>query len=148
MQKQCAHSRLHCLECWVRGKERHNRLKGWVLRCELFSSSSCLPEPYTLALLMHKLVDPPPPAFRLPLMRTQQAAQTQTQRQRHRRTDSFADTPLYPGYGTYFSYVWVGSPPQRVSAITDTGSHYTAFPCTGCDNCGKHTDPHFDVSQE
>jgi hypothetical protein len=39
--------------------------------------------------------------------------------------------------------VWVGSPtPQRQTVIVDTGSHFTAFPCTGCDGCGEsyHTD--------
>ena len=39
--------------------------------------------------------------------------------------------PLYPGYGTHFAYLYVGTPPQRQSVIVDTGSHYTAFPCTG-----------------
>ena len=30
--------------------------------------------------------------------------------------------------------------------IVDTGSHFTAFPCTGCEGCGEehHTDPYFD----
>jgi len=39
----------------------------------------------------------------------------------------------------------VGTPPQRKSAIVDTGSHYTAFPCTDCKNCGEehHTDKYF-----
>ena len=36
-------------------------------------------------------------------------------------------------------------PPQRVSVIVDTGSHHTAFPCSGC-NCGKHMNPSFDPS--
>eukprot|EP01041_Mallomonas_annulata_P001064 gene1064-2083_t len=54
-------------------------------------------------------------------------------------------TPLYPGYGTHFSYVYVGSPAQRQSVIIDTGSHYTAFPCKGCDKCGEHTDPYWDI---
>jgi hypothetical protein len=43
--------------------------------------------------------------------------------------------------------VWVGSPtPQRKTVIVDTGSHYTAFPCAGCQNCGAphHTDPYYD----
>ncbi len=40
-------------------------------------------------------------------------------------------TPLYPGYGTHFSYVYVGTPGQRQSVIIDTGSQFTAFPCTG-----------------
>lgn len=42
--------------------------------------------------------------------------------------------------------VWVGTPPQRKTVIVDTGSHYTAFPCTGCTKCGEehHTDKYFD----
>lgn len=30
-------------------------------------------------------------------------------------------SPLYPGYGTHFSYIYVGTPPQRQSVIIDTG---------------------------
>lgn len=56
-------------------------------------------------------------------------------------------TPLYQGYGTHFSYIYVGTPPQRQSVIVDTGSHYTAFPCTGCQQCGKHTDSYFDIKK-
>lgn len=52
-------------------------------------------------------------------------------------------TPLFPGYGTHFTYAYVGTPPQRQSLIIDTGSHYTAFPCTGCEGCGKHTDAYW-----
>lgn len=48
--------------------------------------------------------------------------------------------PLFPGYGTHFTYVYVGTPPQRQTLIIDTGSHYTTFPCTDCINCGSHTD--------
>lgn len=56
------------------------------------------------------------------------------------------DLPLHAGYGTHFAYVYVGTPAQRVSVILDTGSHWTAFPCTGCQQCGDdHTDPVFDV---
>jgi len=51
--------------------------------------------------------------------------------------------PLYRGFGTHFAFIWIGSPPQRVSVIVDTGSHFTAFPCVGC-NCGKHMDSYFD----
>ena len=54
-------------------------------------------------------------------------------------------TPLSQGYGTHFSYVYVGTPPQRQSVIVDTGSHYTAFPCTGCSQCGQHTDAYWDL---
>lgn len=52
--------------------------------------------------------------------------------------------PLYRGMGTHFIYLWVGTPPQRVSVIVDTGSHHTAFPCKGCSNCGSHTDHYWD----
>ena len=45
--------------------------------------------------------------------------------------------PLFRGQGTHYVFLWVGSPPQRVSVIVDTGSHHTAFPCVGC-KCGKH----------
>ena len=58
-----------------------------------------------------------------------------------RKLNEFADTelsgPLFEGLGTHYSFIWVGSPPQRVSVIVDTGSHHTAFPCVGC-KCGKH----------
>ena len=54
--------------------------------------------------------------------------------------------PLYRGFGTHYAFVWVGSPPQRVSVIVDTGSHWTAFPCTGC-QCGRHMDSYFDTSK-
>ena len=49
-------------------------------------------------------------------------------------------TPLFQGMGVHYSYLWVGTPPQRVSVIIDTGSHHTAFPCVGC-KCGKHVCP-------
>lgn len=54
--------------------------------------------------------------------------------------------PLYRGFGTHFAFIYVGSPPQRVSVIVDTGSHHTAFPCKGC-NCGKHMNELFDVGK-
>jgi hypothetical protein len=50
--------------------------------------------------------------------------------------------PLFEGLGTHYSFIWVGTPAQRVSVIMDTGSHHTAFPCTGC-KCGKHVSMHF-----
>ena len=52
--------------------------------------------------------------------------------------------PMYEGYGTHYTFLYVGNPPQRQSVIIDTGSHITAFPCTGCKQCGSHTDPYFD----
>jgi len=54
--------------------------------------------------------------------------------------------PVFEGLGTHYSFIWVGTPPQRVSVILDTGSHHTAFPCVGC-NCGKHMDALFDHSK-
>lgn len=45
--------------------------------------------------------------------------------------------PLFQGMGVHYVYIWVGTPPQRVTVIVDTGSHHTAFPCVGC-KCGKH----------
>ncbi len=55
---------------------------------------------------------------------------------------SYDRFPIYHMLGSYFAYIWVGTPAQRVSVIIDTGSHFTAFPCAGC-NCGKHIDPYF-----
>ena len=58
--------------------------------------------------------------------------------------------PLSQGYGTHYANLWIGSPkPQRKTLIVDTGSHYMAFPCIGCRNCGDtfHTDPYFDPSK-
>jgi hypothetical protein len=49
----------------------------------------------------------------------------------------YQTTPLSQGYGTHYATVYVGTPPQRKSVIVDTGSHYTAFPCAGCTNCGE-----------
>lgn len=58
----------------------------------------------------------------------------------------YQTSPLHQGYGTHYATIWVGTPPQRKSVIVDTGSHFTAFPCTGCAGCGEehHTDPYFD----
>ena len=52
---------------------------------------------------------------------------------------------LYQGYGTHYVDLWVGTPPQRQTAIVDTGSGITAFPCSLCSNCGydHHTDSAF-----
>lgn len=64
--------------------------------------------------------------------------------------NNYQAVPLSQGYGTHFASVWVGSPtPQRKTVIVDTGSHYTAFPCTGCHDCGRphHTDPYFAPTQ-
>jgi len=53
--------------------------------------------------------------------------------------------PLFQGYGSHYVSAWVGSPPQAVTLLVDTGSFVTAFPCKGCTTCGdEHTDPFFD----
>jgi heat shock protein HslJ len=63
--------------------------------------------------------------------------------------NAYQTTPVHQGYGTHFATMWVGTPPQRKSVIIDTGSHYTAFPCKGCINCGEehHTDKYFDPDE-
>lgn len=48
-------------------------------------------------------------------------------------------------YAYYFVHLLVGTPPQRVSVILDTGSGITAFPCRKCNHCGRHMDPNFDI---
>ena len=58
-------------------------------------------------------------------------------------TSSTRLIPLYRGYGTHFAWIFVGMPAQRQSLIVDTGGHYTAFPCSGCSNCGSHTDEYW-----
>jgi hypothetical protein len=63
---------------------------------------------------------------------------------RYLHDEDFPQSPLYRGFGTHFTYAWVGTPSKRVSLIVDTGSHYTAFPCKSCTNCGKHTDSYWD----
>jgi len=56
---------------------------------------------------------------------------------------------LYQGYGSHYVDLWVGTPPQRQTVIVDIGSDLTAFPCSGCVDCGErnHIDPFFQESQ-
>ena len=60
--------------------------------------------------------------------------------------NTYQTSPLHQGYGTHYATIWVGTPSQRKSVIIDTGSHFTAFPCRGCEGCGEehHTDRYFD----
>lgn len=51
---------------------------------------------------------------------------------------------LYQGYGTHYVDLWVGTPFQRQTVIVDTGSGVTAFPCSGCHDCGAAPDYHTD----
>lgn len=48
-------------------------------------------------------------------------------------------------FAYYFAELLVGSPPQPVSVIMDTGSALCGFPCKGCTHCGHHLDPLFDM---
>lgn len=50
-------------------------------------------------------------------------------------------------YAYYFLDLLVGSPPQRVSVIVDTGSSLSAFPCASCPHCGTHLDPAYDFAK-
>mmetsp|Transcript_60074 Transcript_60074/g.110380 ORF Transcript_60074/g.110380 Transcript_60074/m.110380 type:complete len:568 (+) Transcript_60074:130-1833(+) len=50
-------------------------------------------------------------------------------------------------YAYYFVDLLIGTPPQRVSVILDTGSGVAAFPCANCNHCGRHIDPNFDVAK-
>lgn len=87
------------------------------------------------------------------LSRFERSEQEKAQHRNLAATDQNKDlyqvTPLFQGYGTHYATVWVGTPPQRKSVIVDTGSHFTAFPCVGCKNCGEehHTDSYFDPSK-
>jgi len=71
-------------------------------------------------------------------------------RQRRGRRKALASAenfPLYAGWGTHYAWVYIGTPPQRQSVIIDTGSHYTAFPCSGCSECGEHTDGYWNMKK-
>jgi len=50
-------------------------------------------------------------------------------------------------YAYYFVDLLIGTPPQRVSVILDTGSGVMAFPCASCRHCGAHIDPAFDFAR-
>jgi len=50
-------------------------------------------------------------------------------------------------YAYYYVDLLVGTPPQRVSTIIDTGSGVTAFSCSSCRHCGTHIDPAFDFDK-
>jgi hypothetical protein len=101
-----------------------------------------LPKPHSTFELGHH------PRQRHPLHKQLQAHQNPYSRYSSAHSRGLAATPeilpLYPGYGTHFAYIYVGTPPQRQSVIIDTGSHYTAFPCVGCAQCGQHTDSYWD----
>ena len=66
-----------------------------------------------------------------------------------RQLDPLQVGALYQGYGTHYVDLWVGTPGQRQTLIVDTGSGVTAFPCSGCADCGTghHVDDFFDESK-
>lgn len=50
-------------------------------------------------------------------------------------------------YAYYFTDLLIGWPnQQRTSVIVDTGSRIAGFPCKGCQHCGAHIDPAFDIN--
>lgn len=67
----------------------------------------------------------------------------ENQRRRRLLSTNTSTASLFQGYGTHYVDLWCGTPPQRQTVIVDTGSDVTAFPCSGCDDCGQdwyHTD--------
>eukprot|EP00339_Tiarina_fusa_P009212 CAMPEP_0117043908 /NCGR_PEP_ID=MMETSP0472-20121206/30483_1 /TAXON_ID=693140 ORGANISM="Tiarina fusus, Strain LIS" /NCGR_SAMPLE_ID=MMETSP0472 /ASSEMBLY_ACC=CAM_ASM_000603 /LENGTH=837 /DNA_ID=CAMNT_0004755537 /DNA_START=208 /DNA_END=2721 /DNA_ORIENTATION=+ len=75
---------------------------------------------------------------------TPEQQQQQQHSIRRRRTVAQEVGALYQGYGTHYVDLWCGSPPQRQTVIVDTGSGVTAFPCSGCSQCGV---PQYHVDQ-
>jgi hypothetical protein len=55
--------------------------------------------------------------------------------------------PVYGGmgdFGYYFTDIAIGTPPQRMSVIIDTGSDGLSVACTTCEACGRaHLDPFY-----
>ena len=49
--------------------------------------------------------------------------------------------------GYFSAQLLVGTPPQPFSLIVDTGSSVTAIPCTGCRECGVHSNPRFEPAR-
>jgi hypothetical protein len=81
------------------------------------------------------------------------ARQRRLSRRRDRRRLNdvpFDEVPIFGSFedlGYYYVDIFVGTPPQHATVIFDTGSGLTAFPCTGCADCGKHINPKFDTSK-
>ncbi|KAF1328638.1 Aspartyl protease, partial [Globisporangium splendens] len=88
-----------------------------------------------------------PQGMTLQLHRIEDHAKTHSEVYRRRRLQNVDGelevVPLNLGLGTHYAWVYAGTPPQRASVITDTGSGLMAFPCSGCTGCGDHTDQPF-----
>lgn len=57
------------------------------------------------------------------------------------------EVPIYGDFrelAYYYADVYVGTPGQKFTVITDTGSTLMAFPCYDCGDCGSHMDPKYD----
>ena len=89
-------------------------------------------------------------SIRVPLFRNEVApSATPTSMRRFRQLwdGSYELVPLNIGSGTHYTWIYVGTPPQRASIIIDTGSHLLAMVCATCKGCGHHTDPGYDPTQ-
>ncbi|KAL4456197.1 hypothetical protein ABPG74_014158 [Tetrahymena malaccensis] len=52
------------------------------------------------------------------------------------------------GETVYWVNLYIGSPPQKQTAIIDTGSSLLAFPCSQCEsNCGVHLNQQYNLTQ-
>lgn len=92
---------------------------------------------YCVSGTVHSTESFPVPVMNLELYRSSNVSINNAEKRRLSSERDPGMAPLFEGLGTHYSFIYVGSPPQRVSVIVDTGSHHTAFPCVGC-KCGKH----------
>lgn len=83
------------------------------------TSTSAVAFPQGMTLELHRVAEP----------------SSHSESYRRRRTQNvdgkLEAVPLNPGLGTHYAWVYAGTPPQRASVITDTGSSLMAFPCSG-----------------
>lgn len=67
---------------------------------------------------------------------------------RHRALQD--EAPIYGDFrrlAYFFADVYVGTPAQKFTVITDTGSSLMAVPCFDCADCGSHMNPKYQPSQ-
>ena len=75
---------------------------------------------------------------------SQASSSTASSRSRgSRRRLEHSRFPLRASVGTHYVHARVGTPPQTVTLIIDTGSFTTAFPCAGCNKCRAGKDQSF-----